>query len=112
MATKAKESLRRKIRALTIFSNSSRLSEPAAPGDVLEVDARYAEELIAGGLAEEIDAEEIDAEPADADAEDISSLADAHSKDDLMERAQALDIDGRSSMNKRELAEAIVQAQQ
>ena len=45
------------------------------------------------------------------DAPEAEEAAPEPSKADLMEKAQELDIEGRSSMNKEELSEAIAEAE-
>jgi len=67
-------------------------------------------------LAEEEAALERQRERVDRRAEEVSSLegdtsaahlADAHSREELEEQARALDVEGRSTMTKEELARAI-----
>jgi len=67
-------------------------------------------------LAEEEAALQRQRERVDRRAEEVSSLeddtsaahlADAHSREELEEQARALDIEGRSTMTKEELARAI-----
>lgn len=46
-----------------------------------------------------------------ATSQDVEDLVEDHTKDELYERAQELDIDGRSDMNKDELAAAVAEAE-
>ncbi|MBA2262357.1 MAG: hypothetical protein H0W03_06785 [Solirubrobacterales bacterium] len=68
------------------------------------------------GLAEEQARLERQREQVDRKAEEVSALegdtsaahlAEAHSREELEEQARALDVEGRSTMTKEELAQAI-----